>query len=321
MAKIMALGELLIDFTPCEGENGVTLYQQNAGGAPANVVVQASILGADCGFIGRVGEDDFGHFLEKALQNYNVDTRGLSFDNDWATTLTFVQLFTHGRHNFKFYRNPGADTMLKFEDIDLKLIDECSILHFGSLSMTAEPSKTATIKAVQYAKSKGKIISYDPNWREQLWPSKAVARQTMRSVLKDCDIIKVSEEELEMLTDCDILFQGIAALIKIGIKIVVVTQGPRGCVVAFKKELERLQTYDTDVVDTTGAGDSFFGAFLSKLSASGKSLEELSLKECIEFADYANACGAMTSTKKGAMTAMANNEEILGCMKNIPKFH
>lgn len=318
MADIIALGELLIDFTPVEGES--LRYQQNAGGAPANVVVQASLLGADCGFIGRVGEDAFGHFLEKNLIDYNVNVSGLSFDTHFATTLAFVELYENGRHGFSFYRNPGADSMLKYEDIPEEMIDNCKILHFGSLSLTAEPSRSAVIKAIQYAKSKGKLLSYDPNYREQLWTSKKDAVSAMRSALEYCDIIKVSEEELQLLTGCDILIQGIASLLRQGIKIVVVTQGARGCVVSFKNGLERLPTYDTDVVDTTGAGDSFFGAFLYKLVSSGKSLSDLTLQECVEFADFANACGAMTSTKKGAIPAMSTAEEIEYCKKNIKKF-
>lgn len=319
MPKILTIGELLIDFTPYE-TNGITnIFQQNAGGAPANVAVQSAILGMPTGFIGKVGNDQFGRYLKKNLENFKVNTKGLIFDETAETTLAFVHLGAKGERSFSFYRNPGADTKLTYEEIDLKLIDECELFHFGSISLTDEPAKTATIRAVEYASEKGKIISYDPNYRAPLWESPSKAKAAMKSVLSYVDIIKVSEDELKMLTECDQFIQGIAKLLGYGIKIAVVTQGAKGCIVAGNGGIERLPTYDVKTIDTTGSGDSFFGAFLYKIVESGKPLSEMLFSELKEFSDFANASGAMCSTKKGAIPAMPTKEEIEYCMKSVPK--
>ena len=319
MSKILAIGELLIDFTPYKSEQETNMFQQNAGGAPANVAVQAAILGASTAFIGKVGNDQFGHFLKSTLEKYNVSTTGLIVDNKNNTTLAFVHLSETGDRSFSFYRNDTADTQLNFDEIDLKLIDECDLLHFGSISLTTEPIKTSTLRAVKYAKEKGKIISYDPNYRNLLWESQSVAKSEMKSVLAYVDIIKVSEEELKLLTDCDQLIQGIAKLLNQGIKIVVVTQGAKGCIIATKSGIERLPTYDVKTIDTTGSGDSFWGSFLYNIVTSDKEISDLSFEELKTFCDFSNACGSLCSTKKGAIPAMPTKDEIEECMLNIAK--
>lgn len=319
MSEIITMGELLIDFTPFSAENAPEAFIQNAGGAPANVAVQASILGAKTGFIGKVGEDRFGRFLKENLEKFGVDTRGLVFDSTVSTTLAFIHLGVKGERSFSFYRNPGADTQLTEQEVRLGLIDDCRLFHFGSISLTGDPVKTATLAALKYAKEKGKIITYDPNYRAQLWETPSAAKLAMRSVLSEVDIIKVSEDELKMLTDCDQFLQGIAKLLHSGIRIAVVTQGAKGCIIAGNGGIERLPTYAVKTVDTTGSGDSFFGAFLYKVAESGKEPQDISFAELKEYADFANACGAMCSTRKGAIPAMPTLEEVISCVENVSK--
>lgn len=304
MADILAIGEVLIDFTAVKGDDGEVYYKRNAGGAPANVVCMAASLGASAGLIGKIGKDMFGDYLRNVLEERRVDTRGLISDKDFSTILAFVQKDDEGKRNFVFYRKNSADINLKFSDIDQRLIDECKIFHFGALSLSSEPSKSATINAVEYAKSKGKIIAYDPNWRPHLWQSKETAVPVMRNALQYVDIIKVSEAELQILTDIGNMLPAIAKLLNMGIKIVCITQGAKGCIIATKTSIERYPAFKVDTVDTLGSGDSFFGAFLYKLLEKSKDITDLTADELNEMTCFANACGAITSTKIGAIPAM-----------------
>ena len=320
MAQLLSMGELLIDFTPVgETEDGRLLFARNPGGAPANVTVQAKRAGVSAGFLGRVGKDMFGDFLVKTLQDCGVDTAGLSQDPDYATTLAFVQLNEQGDRDFSFYRNPGADTRLSFEDTDLSLIDGCQLLCFGSLLMTAEPSRTAVEKLASYAKERGKITAYDPNWRPPLWKGRekeGVA--AMASLMKLADIVKVSDEELALITGKEGLEAGAAALLGEGVSLVVVTQGPKGCAVFTQGFHFTQNTYDTPVKDTTGSGDSFFGALLAKVVQSGKQPRDLTQEELSDFVDFANAAGSTCATKTGAIPALPTTQEIEACRKNVP---
>lgn len=320
MADILAIGELLIDFTAITEKNGDIYYKQNAGGAPANVVCMAAKLGASTGFIGKIGKDMFGNYLKGILEERKVDTRGLILDKDFSTTLAFVKNGSHGERDFVFYRKNSADLNMKFSEVNLKLIDECKIFHFGALSLTAEPSKSATINAVEYAKAKGKIISYDPNWRPILWQSKEQAVQAMKNVLRYVDIIKVSEEELQIITDCGNLLPAIAKLLNMGIKIVCITQGAKGCIIATKSSVELYPAYKVDSVDTLGSGDSFLGGFLYKLLEKSKDITELTSDELYEMSDFANACGAITSMEHGAIPAMPDLKEVEEFMEKTEKY-
>ncbi len=320
MTDILAIGELLIDFTAITEKNGDIYYKQNAGGAPANVVCMAAKLGASTGFIGKIGKDMFGNYLKGILEERKVDTRGLILDKDFSTTLAFVKNGSHGERDFVFYRKNSADLNMKFSEVNLKLIDECKIFHFGALSLTAEPSKSATINAVEYAKAKGKIISYDPNWRPILWQSKEQAVQAMKNVLRYVDIIKVSEEELQIITDCGNLLPAIAKLLNMGIKIVCITQGAKGCIIATKSSVELYPAYKVDSVDTLGSGDSFLGGFLYKLLEKSKDITELTSDELYEMSDFANACGAITSMEHGAIPAMPDLKEVEEFMEKTEKY-
>jgi len=320
MANIISMGELLIDFTPMgENTDGQLLFARNPGGAPANVAVQAARLGMSAGFFGCVGNDMFGHFLKGTLDSCGVETDGLSLNDEFATTLAFVQLNEKGDRDFSFYRNPGADTRLDFDKIDLNLFKECKLLCFGSLLLTAEPSRTAVEKVVKYARSNNIITAYDPNWRAPLWQDKNEGVERMKSLVRFSDIVKISDEELELLTGESNMRAGADCLLGDGVKIVVVTLGAAGCAVFTKKFNFEMSTYDTKVVDTTGSGDSFFGALLSKIVASGKKVEEISEAEFKDFADFANAAGSTCATKMGAIPALPNVQEIESCINSVDK--
>lgn len=320
MADILSMGELLIDFTPVgQTEDGRLLFARNPGGAPANVAVQAKRAGVSAGFLGRVGKDMFGDFLVSTLKDCGVETQGLSQDPDYATTLAFVQLNDQGDRDFSFYRNPGADTRLSFEGTDLSLVDNCKLLCFGSLLMTAEPSRSAVEQLVDYARKQGKITAYDPNWRPPLWKGReeeGVAR--MKSLIPKADIMKVSDEELALLTGKDSVEEGAWALLEQGVSLVVVTMGPKGCRAYTPGNTLEKNTYDTHVKDTTGSGDSFFGALLAKIVLSGKRPAQLSQEELADFVDFANAAGAVCATKTGAIPALPETEAIEECRKTVP---
>ncbi len=320
MADILSMGELLIDFTPVgQTEDGRLLFARNPGGAPANVAVQAKRAGVSAGFLGRVGKDMFGDFLVSTLKDCGVETQGLSQDPDYATTLAFVQLNDQGDRDFSFYRNPGADTRLSFEGTDLSLLDNCKLLCFGSLLMTAEPSRSAVEQLVDYARKQGKITAYDPNWRPPLWKGReeeGVAR--MKSLIPKADIMKVSDEELALLTGKDSVEEGAWALLEQGVSLVVVTMGPKGCRAYTPGNTLEKNTYDTHVKDTTGSGDSFFGALLAKIVLSGKRPAQLSQEELADFVDFANAAGAVCATKTGAIPALPETEAIEECRKTVP---
>ena len=315
MPDIMAIGEMLVDFTAVTEENGDIFYKQNPGGAPANVAVMTAKLGVSSGFIGKMGKDMFGTYLKETLENEGVDTKGVKLDKGYSTTLAFVRKNEDGDRDFVFYRNNSADLNLSYSEVNLKLIDSCKLLHFGALLLTSEPSKSAVINTVEYAKQQGKIITYDPNWREHLWSSRAEAVKAMRSVLRYVDIIKVSELELQIITDSGNLLPSIAKLLNEGVKVVCITQGAKGCIIATRKGIERFPTFDVETIDTLGAGDSFFGAFISRIIKSGKTMDELDMDDLREFAVYANACGSLSSTKVGAIPAMPTHEEIMALIE------
>lgn len=320
MYDIVALGELLVDFTPfVNPDSGNTCFERNAGGAPANVLVAATRLGSKCAFIGKVGRDNFGAFLEKTLQKNDVDTSGLQFSSDVNTTLAFVFLDAHGDRSFGFYRKPGADIMLTADEVDYSLIDNATVFHFGSLSMTDEPARSATLAALDHAKKAGRIISYDPNWRPPLWKSEEAAKAAMLAPMSQVDILKISETELTMLTGQTDLKKGLDQFLRMGVKIVIATLGPKGCLFGCRSGMEHLPTYDTRVVDTTGSGDAFFGAFLSNICRFGIDPESVTLSRLRELVDYSNAAGAICASMRGAIPAMPDRKAIERCMKTVPK--
>lgn len=320
MPQIVTIGEVLIDFTEEKSNGNIIDYVQNAGGSPANVSVMTSKLGISSAFIGKTGKDMFGQYLESVLEKNNVNISGLILDGEHPTTLAFVKKGDDGNRDFLFYRNDSSDEKLEYHEVNLKLIDSCSLLHFGAFSLTKEPTRSTVIKVVEYAKNNNKLISYSPNWRPSLWNSNDEAIRIMQSVLPLCDIVKVSEKELQIITDSANLITAVAKLLRQGITIVCVTQGAKGCIIATKNGIQRFPTYRLDTIDTLGAGDSFLGAFLAKIIQCDKPIQELSREELEDIAHYANACGALSANKHGAIPAMPTHEEILQCIGTIKTY-
>ena len=313
---IVALGELLIDFTYCgKSENGMNLFEQNPGGAPANVLSCLSKLGKNTAFIGKVGKDMHGEFLKSVLQENKVDTSGLIEDKDAFTTLAFVSLSDNGERTFSFSRKPGADTLLRPEEINEKIIKNSKIFHIGSLSLTDEPAKSATLKAIDIAKENNLIISYDPNYRELLWENRETAIIGMRSVLPFIDIIKISDEETELLTDIKDPKLAAEKLVKSGITIVVVTLGEKGTLVCTKEGSAYVNGFKTTAIDTTGAGDAFFGGFLNKIIEDKNASDKIGLSVLCEYAKFGNAVASLCVENRGAIPAMPKLEDVLNRMK------
>lgn len=311
---ITALGELLIDFTPAGlSEAGMRIFEQNPGGAPANVLVAAENLGVKTAFIGKVGEDMHGAFLRETLEKAGIETKGLVSDSEVFTTLAFVSL-NDGERSFSFARKPGADTCLRKDEIDVELIKNSRIFHFGSLSLTDEPARSATIFAVEEAKNSGAVISYDPNYRPLLWKNREAAIEQMRSVIKYVDIMKISDEETELLTGFEKPEEAAAELIKQGVSCVFVTLGEEGALMKTKDFEIRAKGKSRNVVDTTGAGDSFWGAVLYKTAVNGKKLSEITEKEGKEILAFANTVAGLCVEKRGAIPAMPKLDDVL---KNI----
>lgn len=312
MFDVVALGELLIDFTPCGlSSSRSRIFEQNPGGAPANVLAALAKLNKKSAFIGMVGQDQFGLFLKDVLQKNGIDIRGLKFSKTVNTTLAFVHLTSSGDRSFSFYRNPGADMMLCPDDIDYDLIKQAKVFHFGSISMTDEPSRSATLAAIRFAKEKGIMISYDPNYRPPLWSSEILAVSVMKSGLEYADILKVSETELELLTGTANLEKGSIILYEMGVQVILVTLGAEGCYYRYSGGTGHVPTFQVQVVDTTGAGDAFLGGVLYYLS--GLTLGEIQVLNQNEFEKiitFANAVGALTTTQKGAIPALPDMETV-----------
>lgn len=302
---IAAFGEILIDFTSQgRNEDGQELFAQNPGGAPANVAVAAGRLGARTAFLGKAGQDMHGRFLKHVLQQENVEMKGFILDEHYFTTLAFVSLSENGERTFSFARKPGADTQMTPEEMNLDVLAQSNIFHVGSLSLTNQPSRDTTRYAVQKAKELGCIISYDPNYRESLWKSKQEALQQMRSLIPYADVIKISEEETELLTGYAQPEHAAEALLQQGVKAVAVTLGEAGAYVFSGEGARKVPGFLSKAVDTTGAGDSFWGGFLYCLNRSGRRPEELQLQEIAEYAYFGNAAASLCVEGRGAIPAM-----------------
>lgn len=287
------------------------LYARNPGGAPANVAVAAQRLGAETAFIGKAGNDMQGEFLRSVLEKERVNTDGLILDSNYFTTLAFVEVNGEGERRFSFSRKPGADIQIRKEEIEIDVLDRANIFHVGSLSLTDQPARDTTFYAVKRAKSKGSLISYDPNYRRSLWEGEEAAKKQMRSLLPYVDIMKLSEEETELLTDHRDVREAAEALYHQGIKVIAITLGGDGTYLYSKEGGSLVPGFAVrQVEDTNGAGDAFWGSFLYKLSQSNKSLEELGREELEEFAEFGNAAASLCVEKRGAIPAMPGLQQI-----------
>lgn len=317
---VTVFGEILIDFTS-QGynEDGQMLYARNPGGAPANVAVAAGKLGARTAFMGKAGKDMHGEFLRSVLQRENVDTAGLILDEKYFTTLAFVEVNASGERTFSFARKPGADTRIQKEEVDVDVLDNTTIFHVGSLSLTDQPARDTTFYAVKRARNKGSVISYDPNYRASLWSDEETAKHHMRSMIPYVDLMKISDEETELLTGYKDVREAAEELYRQGVKIVAVTLGGKGAYIYCREGGRMVPGFAvTRVEDTNGAGDSFWGGFLYKVSVSEKQPAELTIKELEEYARFGNAAASLCVEKKGAIPAMpgmAHVEERMGRKK------
>lgn len=314
---VVCFGEMLIDFVPTT--NGLSLaeapaFKKAAGGAPANVAVGIARLGGSSAFMGKVGEDEFGYMLANILKYNNVNNDGMRFDSSARTALAFVTLRKDGEREFMFYRNPSADMLLQESELDFDLIKKAKIFHFGSISLITEPCKSAHIAAAKAAKDAGVLLSYDPNLRLPLWPSAESAREGILSIWDTADIIKVSEEEISFLTQGEDPYDDtvVRKLYHPSLKLMLVTEGADGCRYYTKEFSGRVRGLKVDAVDTTGAGDAFVAGILSQLAADINLIQdENRLREVLQFA---NACGALTVTERGAIPALPTREAVLNAM-------
>ncbi|PFO00916.1 carbohydrate kinase [Bacillus sp. AFS076308] len=313
MFDVTALGEVLIDFTPAgKSESGEVQFERNAGGAPANVLAALAKLGKKTAFIGKVGNDQFGHYLHSALGKNGINTKGLVFSNEINTTLAFVHLDEQGDRSFSFYRNPGADMMLKEQEVNLELLDHTRIFHFGTISMTHEPAASATLMAIKYAKEKGQLISFDPNLRVNLWGDLSRAKEMFTIGLGYANVLKISEEELDFISGTKDPDKGTAYIYdQFHTELIFVTMGGEGCFYRLGEKVGKCSGYEVVSIDTTGAGDAFLAGILYQLIEKNQSLSDLSLNDVEEMASFANAVGALATTKKGAISAMPSVEEII----------
>lgn len=321
MPDVICLGEILIDFISTESHVTIAqapAFEKKPGGAPANVACGLARLGVSAAFIGKVGQDHFGEFLRETLSENNVDTAGLAVSSTCNTTLAFVSLAGNGERSFAFYRNPGADTQLTPDDLPRQSFQNGRIFHFGSLSLTHEPARSATLAALDLAEANSMLISYDPNLRPALWPSLAEARTQMLQVMKRVHLLKISEEEAQFLTGSDSAIDGARQLLAEGPSLVLLTLGEKGCCI-IREGIDPIEVPGMKVlsIDTTGAGDAFMAAFLSRLIHYGTNaigLCVLGPSLLTAMARFANAAGALATTKKGAIPAMPSRKDVEGAM-------
>lgn len=308
---VVALGELLIDFTlNGESTQGNPMFEANPGGAPCNVLSMLSKLGKRTSFIGKVGNDQFGRLLRDTIEDVGIDSNYLLVDKEIPTTLAFVHTFPDGDREFSFYRKPGADMMLTEDEIIEEMVSNTKIFHFGTLSMTHENVRKATIKAIELAKRNGAIISLDPNLREPLWDNLENAKEQMLKAVSMCDVLKISDNEIQFLTGIEDYEEGIAKLRSMyDIPLVCLTLGKDGSRAYYKDMRVEVSGFKQEnVIDTTGAGDTFCGCVLNYICENGlHNLNENNLKEMITFA---NAAASLVTLKRGAIKSMPDKEEV-----------
>lgn len=320
MYDVVALGELLVDFIQNgSSAKGNPIFEANPGGAPCNVLAMLSHLGYQTAFIGKVGEDYFGRMLGKTVRETGISDEGLLYDQNVNTTLALVHTLPDGDRDFSFYRKPGADIMLTDGEVNRKLIDECRVFHFGSLSLTDEPAATATKAAVTYAKNAGKLISFDPNLREPLWENEGQAKEAIWYGIGECDVLKIADNEIKWLTgkeDYDECVQMIKE--RSNVKLVNVTLGNEGSLAYYRDQKVYGRPFLSDrTIDTTGAGDTFCACVIGFLLENG--LDGLAEADLERMLSFANAAASIITTRKGAIRSMPDREEVGVLLANYGK--
>lgn len=303
---VVALGELLIDFASVSSDGeGYPTMAAHPGGAPANFLATISKFGGKTALIGKVGDDTFGHLLLNTLEEASIDTRGMHVTKDFFTTLAFVTFDDKGERSFAFSRKPGADTQLTFEEVSLNMIDDTKVFHFGTLSLTHEPARSATYKAVEYAKTAGKLITFDSNLREPLWANLKEAKKQMLWGLEQADIVKISDNEVEFLFGLT-PEQGAKHILEhFCVKLVFVTCGADGCIFANEKAFGHVSGMKgLHVIDTCGAGDIFGGSALWKVLESGKMPEDLKAEELRKIVTFACTAAGLSTERNGGISSI-----------------
>ena len=312
---VIALGELLIDFTMHgESEQGNNLFEACPGGAPCNVLAMLNKLGKKTAFLGKVGQDQFGTLLKATLHDVGIDTSALYMDQEVNTTLAFVHTFPDGDREFSFYRNPGADIMLTADEVHEEFVKKAKIFHFGTLSMTHDGVREATKKALKIAKDNGLVITFDPNLRPPLWSSLELAKEQMEYGFTYCDVLKISDNEIQFISGKEDYDEGIRYLQeKYQIPLILLTMGKDGSRAYYKDMRVEVAGRVVKAIETTGAGDTFCGSSINYVLEHGlENLTEENLKEMLSFA---NAAAALITTKKGAIRSMPEKEDVLAFME------
>lgn len=314
MAKkydVIALGELLIDFTMNgQSEQGNNMFEACPGGAPCNVLALLNKMGKKTAFIGKVGKDQFGALLRDTITEAGIDASNLMVDENVNTTLAFVHTFPNGDREFSFYRNPGADMMLTADEVNPEVVKDTKVFHFGTLSMTHEGVREATKKAVETAKANGCLVSFDPNLRPPLWSSLDLAKEQMEYGFGKCDILKISDNEIQFVSGKEDYDEGIAYLQETyNIPLILLTMGKDGSRAYYKGMRVERPGFSVKAIETTGAGDTFCGSSLNYLV--DHDFENLTEEQLGEMLTFANAAAALVTTKKGAIKAMPVKEEVL----------
>ncbi|MGB4945708.1 MAG: PfkB family carbohydrate kinase [Candidatus Competibacter denitrificans] len=317
MAEAICLGELLIDFVPTVTGTGLTdapAFVKAPGGAPGNVAVGLARLGIPSAFMGKVGADAFGHFLAATLAESGVDVSPLVFSSEARTALAFVSLRADGEREFMFYRHPSADMLFTPQEVNVGAIQQAKLLHFGSISLISEPSRSATLHAVDTARAAGCLISYDPNLRLPLWPAADAAREGMLLGLKKAHIVKISDDETAFLTGTDDLEQACKTLWHDELKLMVATRGRDGCAYFTPSFTGAAKTFTVEAVDATGAGDGFVAGLLQGVLADPTAFTDKT--KLGELCRFANAVGALATTIRGAIPALPDRKKVLEFLRD-----
>ena len=315
ISDVTAMGEMLIDFTlNGQSDQGNNLFEACPGGAPCNVLAMLNKLGRKTAFIGKVGEDQFGRLLRDTIDELGIETKGLLLDREIHTTLAFVHTFPDGDREFSFYRKPGADMMLSEEEVDYELIRQSKVFHFGTLSMTDEPVRSATKKALETAKAAGCLITFDPNLRPPLWDSLDTAKEMMEYGFRYCDMLKISDNEIQFVTGKEDYDEGIRILQeKYHIPLIFLTMGKEGSRAYYQDLRVEKKGFTVKAIETTGAGDTFCGCAIHGLLTHG--MDGMNEEVLGEILTYANAGAALITMKKGAIRSMPDPENITKMIK------
>ena len=318
MYDVVALGELLIDFASKSVDAaGYPTMAANPGGAPGNFLAALNTYGARTAFLGKVGDDAFGHLLLGTMEQAGIETKGIVVDPTVFTTLAFVTFDETGDRSFSFARKPGADTQLRWEEVNKSIIDEAKVFHFGTLSLTDEPVRTTTQQAVAYAKAQGKLITYDPNLRKPLWKSEAEAKEQILWGLYQADVVKISDEEVEFLWACTPEEGADKLLAAYGVSLAMVTLGPDGCLLKTANASLRIPGPKVSPIDTTGAGDIFGGSAVSRLLELGKPIGELTVEDLGYIGRFATVSASLSTEHLGGIPSIPKRDLVLERMQSL----